>query len=130
MIISSSFSYLFFNWRCFIVSLFRQCSIVVLCTIVPRDALGTRLQCSAVPRCFGCSGGVRLFRWCSVVPVLFCRSGGVPLFRRCSVIPRAFRVPVVFRCSASVLRSVLPCPSVPGFIVCRVLGRSVNFNIT
>ena len=31
MIISSSFSYLFFHWHCFNVSLFHQCSIVVLC---------------------------------------------------------------------------------------------------
>ena len=49
MINSSSFSYLFFHWRCFNVSLFRQCSIVVL-------------RCSTV---------LRLFWWCSVVPVVF-----------------------------------------------------------
>ena len=49
VIISSSFSYLLFHWRCFNVSLFRQCSIVVLC-------------CSAV---------FRLFRQFSVVPSLF-----------------------------------------------------------
>ena len=49
MIISSSFSYLFFHWRCFNVSLFRQCSIVVL-------------RCSTV---------LPLFWRCSVVPVVF-----------------------------------------------------------
>ena len=86
MIISSSFSYLLFHWRCFNVSLFPQCSIVVL-------------RCSAV---------FRLFRWCSVVPALFRRSagvpcsGGVPLFRRWSVVQRVFHVPVVFRCSGVV----------------------------
>ena len=49
MIISSSFSYLLFHWRCFNVSLFCQCSIVVL-------------HCSTVRR---------LFWRCSVVPVVF-----------------------------------------------------------
>ena len=44
-------------------------------------------QCSAVPRCFDCSGSVPLFRCCSVVQrvfhvlVVFCCSGVVPLFR-------------------------------------------------
>ena len=61
MIISSSFSCLLFHWRCFNVSLFRQCSIVVL----------------------RCSAAFRLFRRCSVVPALFRRSAGVP----CSVVP-------------------------------------------
>ena len=81
----------------------------------------------------------RLFRRCSVVPVVFCCSGVVPSFWWCSVVPALFRrsagVPCsggvpLFRRSAGVLRSVVPCPGVPGFIVCRVLGRSVNFNIT
>ena len=49
MIISSSFSYLLFHWRCFNVSLFCQCSIVVL-------------RCSTV---------LRLFWRCSVVSVVF-----------------------------------------------------------
>ena len=49
MIISSSFSYLLFHWRCFNVSLFCQCSIVVL-------------RCSTV---------LWLFWRCSVVPVVF-----------------------------------------------------------
>ena len=81
MIISSSFCYLFFNWRCFKVSFFRQCSIVVL-------------HCS-IQRCFHRSGGVPLFRWCSVILALFRRSAGVP----CSGVP-LFRVPVLFRLSA------------------------------
>ena len=61
MIISSSSSYLLFHWRCFNVSLFRQCSIVVL-------------HCFTV---------FRLFRRCSVVSALFRRSAGVP----CSSVP-------------------------------------------
>ena len=78
MIISSSFSYLFFHWRCFNVPLFRQCSIVVL-------------RCSAV---------FPLFRWISVIPALFRRSagvscsGGVPLFRCSAGVPCS-----VFWCS-------------------------------
>ena len=80
MISSSSFCYLFFNWRCFKVSFFRQCSIVVL-------------HCS-IQRCFHRSGGVPLFRWCSVILALFRRSAGfrVPVFRWCSVVPPVFRV--------------------------------------
>ena len=69
MIISSSSSYLFFYWPCFNVSLFRQCSIVVL-------------RCSIL-RCFHRSEGVPLFLWCSVIPALFRRSAGVP----CSGVP-------------------------------------------
>ena len=57
MIISSSFSCLLFHWCCFNVSLFCQCSIIVL-------------HCSAV---------FRLFRWCSM-----CCSGGVLALFRCS----------------------------------------------
>ena len=76
MIISSSFSYLFFHWRCFNVPLFRQCSIVVL-------------RCSAV---------FPLFRWISVIPALFRRPvgvpcSGVPVVFRCSDVPRVFHVP-------------------------------------
>ena len=76
MIISSSFSGLLFHWRCFSVSLFRQCSIVVLC----------------------CSVVFRLFWRCSIVPALFRCSSGVPLFQRCFVVPQVFRRSV-FRCS-------------------------------
>ena len=91
MIISPSSSYLFFHWRCFNVSLFRQCSVIVL-------------RCS-IPRCFHRPGSVLLFRWCSIIPALFRRSAGVPVFRCsvfrcCSVVQQVFRVPVFRWCSA------------------------------
>ena len=60
------------------------------------------VYCSAVPRC---SGVVPSFRRCSVVPELFRRSVGVPW---CSSY------------SAGVPRSVVPCSSVPAFMVCRI----------
>ena len=96
MIISSSFSYLFRHWGCFNVSLFRQCSIVVL-------------RCSAL---------FPLFRGCSVVPVVFRYSGVVPSFSGCSLFWCSGGVPL-FRRSAGVPCSVVPCSGVPGFIVCR-----------
>ena len=79
--------YFLIAWRCFNVSLFCQCSIVV-----PR--------CSAL---FPLFWGVPLFQWCSVIPLLFCRSAGVPcsgvpVVFPCSVLPQVFRVPS-FRCS-------------------------------
>ena len=87
MIISSSFSCLLFHWRCFNVSLFRQCSIVVLrCSAVFR----LFRRCSIAPVLFRCSGVVPLFSGCS----MFRCSGVVPSFRRCSVFRRS-----VFRCS-------------------------------
>ena len=52
---------------------------------------------------------------CSVVPPL---SLGVPLFRERSV----FFCSLVFRCSASVPCSVVPCSGVPDFIVCPSRG--------
>ena len=86
MIISSSFSCLLFHWRCFNVSLFRQCSIVVLrCSVVFR----LFRRCSIVPVLFRCSGVVPSFSGCS----MFRCSGGVPLFRRCSVVLQVFGVP-------------------------------------
>ena len=105
MISSSSFCYLFFNWRCFKVSFFRQCSIVVL-------------HCS-IQRCFHRSGGVPLFRWCSVILALFRRSAGVP----CSGVP-LFRVPVLFRRSAGV-----PCSGVSLFRVPVLFRRSAGFRV-
>ena len=115
MIISSSFCYLFFHWRCFKVSFSRQCSIVVLR--------------SSIPRFFHRSRGVPLFRWCSVIPELFRRSAGVPcsgvplfrvpvLFGRSAGVPCS-GVPVAFRCSAGIPCSVAPCSGIPGFIVCH-----------
>ena len=92
--------YFLIAWRCFNVSLFCQCSIVV-----PR--------CSAL---FPLFRGVPLFHWCSVIPLLFCRSAGVP----CS------GVPVVFPCS--VLPQVFRRSGVPGFIVCRIdVSESYTF---
>ena len=84
MIISSSFSCLLFHWRCFNVSLFRQCSIIVLrCSAVFR----LFRRCSIVPVLFRCSGVVLSFSGvpCSVVPVVFQWCSVVPSFRRCSV---------------------------------------------
>ena len=122
MIISSSFCYLFFHWRCFKVSFSRQCSIVVLRSSIPRFSI--------VPGVFRCSGGVPLFRRCFVVqrvfrvPVLFRRSAGVS----CS------GVPVVFYCSAGIPCSVVPCSGIPGYIVChnkcnRAKGRRWKLQI-
>ena len=86
MIISCSFSCLLFHWRCFNVSLFRQCSIIVLrCSAVFR----LFRRCSIVPVLFRCSGVVPSFSGCS----MFRCSGGVPLFRRCSVVLQVFCVP-------------------------------------
>ena len=115
MIISSSF-YLFFHWHCFNVSLFRQCSIIVLC-------------CS-IPRCFHRSGGVPLLWSCSVIRALFHHSVGVPcsgfpvvshcsVFRCCSVVKRVFHVPVFQWCSIVPRVFCVPCSGVPGFIVCQ-----------
>ena len=115
MIISSSFCYLFFHWRCFKVSFSRQCSIAVLRSSIPRFSI--------VPGVFRC------FWWCSVIPALFRRSAGVPcscvplfrvpvLFRRSAGVPCS-GVPVVFHCSAGIPCSVVPCSGIPGFIVCH-----------
>ena len=55
---------------------------------------------------------LEVFLWC-YVGILGCSTGvpgNVQLFRHCSG---------VFRCSAGVPSSVVPCSSVPGFIVCR-----------
>ena len=63
MIISSSFSNLFFHWHCFNVLLFCQCSIVVLhCSAV----FWLFWQCSVIQWVFQCSGGVLLFWPCSI----------------------------------------------------------------
>ena len=114
MIISSSFSYLFFHWRCFVVSTFRYSA----------SALS---QCSTVPRCFDCSGGVPLFRQCSVVPWVFRCSGGVTPFCGCSEFRCSGGVPL-FRRSAGVPCSVVSCSGVPGFIVCRQILRLYIYN--
>ena len=112
MIISSSFSYLFFHWRCFVIPpvLYRSASPFRGVSIVPavfRYSGGVPLcrRCFVVPRVFRfpvfrgccvvllmfrCFGVVSSFRGCSV----FRCSGGVPLFRRYSVVSQVFRVPV------------------------------------
>ena len=110
MIISSTFSYLFFHWRCFNVSLFRQCSIVVL-------------RCSTV---------FPLFRGCSVVLVVFRYSGVIPsfsgcsVFRWCSVVP-SFRGCSVFRCSWFYSMPLMLCINyerlVPEFVYISVRMR-------
>ena len=87
MIISSSFCYLFFRWRCFNVSLFRQCSIIVLCCSTMFQLFR---RCSVVLVVFRCSGIVPSFSGCS----MFRCSSSVPLLRRCSVILQVFRVPL------------------------------------
>ena len=64
----SSFSYLFFHWHCFNVSLFCQCSIVVLhCSAV----FWLFRQCSVIQWVFQCSSGAMLFQPCSIVPWVF-----------------------------------------------------------
>ena len=60
---------------------------------------------------------------CSVIPVFRRYSGIPPFFRGVPAIPLVFcnplfRIPVVFRCSAGVPCSVVPCSGVPGCIVC------------
>ena len=52
------------------------------------------------------------------------RYSGIPsLFRGVPAIPLVFRVPL-FRRSAGVPCSVVPCSGVPGFIVCGLTVRS------
>ena len=108
MIISSSFCYLFFHWRCFKVSFFRQCSVVVLRCSIP--LFPSFWWCSVVPVVFRYSCVVSSFSRCSVFrcSIVPCFGvvpsfSGCSVFRYCSVVPRVFRVPS-FR--------------VPGFIVC------------
>ena len=69
-----------------------------------------------------------LFRGFSIVPAMLHLSGAVSLFWRCSIVQRVFHVPVfrwcfvvpvLFRRSAGVPCSVVPCSGVPGFIVGR-----------
>ena len=67
---------------------------------------------------FRCSALFLLFRGCSVAPVVLRYSGVVPSFSECSVFRCSGGVPL-FRRSAGVLCSVVPCSGVPGFIVCR-----------
>ena len=121
MIISSSFSYLFFHWRCFVIPpvLYRSASPFRGVSIIPavfRYSGGVPLcrRCFVVPRVFR----FPVFRGCCVVPVVFRCFGVVSSFRGCSV----FRVPVfrwcsvvpaLFRCFTGV-----PCSGVPYFIVC------------
>ena len=72
------------------------------------------------PFCIGgiswCRFGVPLFHWCFTILWYSDCSARAPLYGyRCSVSVS------VFRCSAGVPYSVVPCSGVPGFIVCPVV---------
>ena len=111
MIISSSFSYLFFSlalFQCFVILpvLYRSAPLfhavlVVLAVFRCSDVVPSFRECS-------------VFRQCSVVPAFY----GYSMFQWCSV------VLALFRSSTGVLSSVVPCSGVPGFIVC--LKKEIN----
>ena len=72
-------------------------------------------------------------RYCLVVTLFRC-SSHVPLFRGIPIVLPVFRcmfhhcsgVSPLFRCSAGVPCSVVPCSGVPGFILCPPVAAFVS----